>query len=906
MKLYPPLIEGKLPACAGNSLTVPFAMNKAVSETQVGNIMAIIKNISTGTIVTTLSYGTLVKNNKGYSASFDNEKENGAIAKLTNGQYYKIQLAYVDRDGVVGYYSPVGTFKRTTTPRVTIPALEGNFFSGYEYTGLYSQEGQDETEKIYSYQFELTDMDGNIIDFSGELVHNSENDNSTSQSEDTWKSNIELKKDTPYYLVYKVTTMNGLECTSPRYVTMNQDSIDIDLDIELQTNMDIDNGCIELSIAPKINKSVVVSGSFALMRTSSKSNFSSWDEVYKFSYLNTMISKDAPKKFWEDCTVEQGEEYLYAIQAFNSRNLYSNRLESRQGKIKVDFVDAFLSDGNRQLRIQFNPKVSSFKNTILETKTDTIGSQYPFIFRNGYVNYKEFQISGLISLLSDDAGKFMSCKTCKYKDACALSSKNIRCSKYEPTQDNSSRRLISPSVQGTEVADGFRNNLSADNIYNERQFKLEVLNWLNNGSPKIFRSPTEGNYIIRTMNVSLSPLDGLGRMLHSFQCTAYEIAEWNFKNLLDLKLIELPSDQKSNLKIAQISPIEMIHLYKESPDEFQNQYFMFDLFNDISISFGKEAFSLNVTEATPGTVLQFTFSNGNVPIIEIGGTGGYYVQTREYGVTGVQLISGSWNDLKITFEYYDDSPTDAFSNIANLTLTDEIRRFVGPGYKLNIPAESAVANDNHIVSDIRREVGNFHYIKVEKRYIQEVWPITVDGITRWARNGVNDFINANEWNPVVIYYNHANKTYYNGNMDTPMIGEPDYRFRLNSSNENIYTDLGPRAMKESNGNSKFGNTFGRIDAIYNVGHVDYLQIGNGLIADVAYRVRTKEYVVESEDPETIATKRIWEQARKEIDSAIKNRQPTSYIENCIKTANLKYNDFIIKLKAALKRKGVLV
>jgi len=33
----------------------------------------------------------------------------------------------------------------------------------------------------------------------------------------------------------------------------------------------------------------------------------------------------------------------------------------------------------------------------------------------------------------------------------------------------------------------------------------------------------------------------------------------------------------------------------------------------------------------------------------------------------------------------------------------------------------------------------------------------------------------------------------------------------------------------------------------NIGDVEFLQIGNGLIVDMAYRVRTKEYVVESED-----------------------------------------------------------
>jgi hypothetical protein len=68
----------------------------------------------------------------------------------------------------------------------------------------------------------------------------------------------------------------------------------------------------------------------------------------------------------------------------------------------------------------------------------------------------------------------------------------------------------------TVKTNDLRTNISADNIYNERQFKLKVLEWLNNGEPKIFRSPTEGNYIVRIMNVSLSPLDQLSRMLHTF------------------------------------------------------------------------------------------------------------------------------------------------------------------------------------------------------------------------------------------------------------------------------------------------------------------------------------------------------------------------------------------------------
>jgi hypothetical protein len=58
--------------------------------------------------------------------------------------------------------------------------------------------------------------------------------------------------------------------------------------------------------------------------------------------------------------------------------------------------------------------------------------------------------------------------------------------------------------------------VTANNMYRERTFKMEVLEWLNNGKPKIFRSSAEGNFVVRLMNVSLTPNDTVGRMLHTF------------------------------------------------------------------------------------------------------------------------------------------------------------------------------------------------------------------------------------------------------------------------------------------------------------------------------------------------------------------------------------------------------
>jgi hypothetical protein len=67
-----------------------------------------------------------------------------------------------------------------------------------------------------------------------------------------------------------------------------------------------------------------------------------------------------------------------------------------------------LYDGTRQFKIKFDPKITNFKNNILENKVDTIGNKYPFILRNGNINYKSFDIQGLISLHSDYDGLFIS------------------------------------------------------------------------------------------------------------------------------------------------------------------------------------------------------------------------------------------------------------------------------------------------------------------------------------------------------------------------------------------------------------------------------------------------------------------------------------------------------------------
>ena len=65
------------------------------------------------------------------------------------------------------------------------------------------------------------------------------------------------------------------------------------------------------------------------------------------------------------------------------------------------FDDMFLNAGGKQINLRFNPSVSSYQRTVAESKVDTIGNKYPFIKRNGHMNYRQFPIGGLISCIMD-------------------------------------------------------------------------------------------------------------------------------------------------------------------------------------------------------------------------------------------------------------------------------------------------------------------------------------------------------------------------------------------------------------------------------------------------------------------------------------------------------------------------
>jgi hypothetical protein len=184
--------------------------------------------------------------------------------------------------------------------------------------------------------------------------------------------------------------------------------------------------------------------------------------------------------------------------------------------------------------------------------------------------------------------------------------------------------LFLPEYAESEASNFIRTNLTSNNVYNERQFKLEVLNWLNDGKPKLFRSATEGNYIVRLMNVSLSPNDTLGRMLHSFSSSAYEVADHDFENLSKYNLLPSPNVENRTMKYNQIK------------------------LTDAGYTPGYDMYHVYITDATPKTVYEFYFNSmgtrdieNNSMSYEIGNTGTFHLDTTIYPVSSIKLRPGS-------------------------------------------------------------------------------------------------------------------------------------------------------------------------------------------------------------------------------------------------------------------------
>lgn len=509
MALYPPILPTSIPAFSADSqiITIDYEWPKTASYSYIDDgkldiqYSLVYQNTNTSALTgEELTQGLITQAIRDYSFQFTINKNNVSDGWKA-GTIYKLQARFnYDKGAIVSEWSTICYLKATAAKAdIKVEILNTGDFIISESPVFYGKytNSSDVTEIEKRYKFDLFSLNTNsLISSTGWKLHNNDIDNAI--------FSVLLENFTKYIVTYSIETKNGYTQSVDYSFTCSLDILDSPNLSFKEVKLEREDGRVKLNIVGQ----EFLSTNLVLRRSDSRSNFTQWQDLKYFNILD-----EIPNIVFYDYLVEHGIDYKYGIQAISEKG-YRSELKYIDNPISVAYDDMFLVGNNKQLKIQYNPKVSSWKRNLQESKVDTIGSQYPFITRNGNVNYFTFPINGLISYHMDEQEAF--------------------CSKNSLCVNNQ----ITTAVRGTRnrvgVLDDWAGDINLDdiNLTLEREFRNQVEEFLTNGDYKFFKSPTEGIKLISLTGISLSPIDALGRMLYSFSGTAYEVGSAEISNIL--------------------------------------------------------------------------------------------------------------------------------------------------------------------------------------------------------------------------------------------------------------------------------------------------------------------------------------------------------------------------------------
>ena len=593
MALYPPIVASSMPAFNINegSVKVYFTLSP-YNTTNLANITAQVSVRRQSSNVSVLQYSSEVLNKNidtqsqtdrilnRYSVTIENSdiynrgtESTGFITDVI----YKVQIRLcertIDENNSVGdlfsnninafsQWSTVCLIKGITPPTFYIDQFnvdgvepdesdENTFtYDLADFTGVYkTNQTSSQTLKYWRLRL-LKDSytEENILDideytyadsgFKAVSAYNYTLDSNSMVLEcslpyDFYSASIAEEKIVDYKLLFEIVTKNDYQDSILYHFTYSK------ADLSEQTGADLNNsifetyvneeqGYIKLFLDLNIENSAL--SNYVFRRTDSKSNFTKWEDIYNF----TLGGSNNIKEYY-DFTAQSGLLYQYCVQF---RDIRGRRANPRKSQIIVaQWQHSYLLESNlngsvedvKQLKLKYDFQISSYKTNIAENKTDTIGSKYPYIRRNGDVYYRSFPCSGTITCLSDNANLFVT--------------KNNMFENY---------RVKYNQLRGFD--EEYPLSSSQYDYTQERKFREYVEQFLYNVKPKLYKSCQEGNILIKLMDVSLTPKTQLGRLVYSFSATAYQIGEpsiqnFNYYNIIKIGYYDtLLSEWKSHME----------------------------------------------------------------------------------------------------------------------------------------------------------------------------------------------------------------------------------------------------------------------------------------------------------------------------------------------------------------------
>lgn len=601
--LYPPVVESYTPAfVAANQNSycrVYYSLSKFSSS--VNNIKSIHFNIvkqssgesvinkvndeinkryrTAGVLIVDTAAGGVINPVPGHSNLYYTDILASDIRNAwTVGWTYKIQirfsnLGYSDYASQMGQAAWLNTYanefsewstytltKAIAQPEITIPAFaysnvntnmminankEYSFFtSTLQLTGAYNN--ADASEILYSYRMKLKNVDGVVLEDTDILYANQ-----YAPNQFYYVFKTEFDNEQRYSLELEYSTLN--DYTETLVINFQvwlikgemNNIILITAEDELANNIlsvNEDEECGRIGLKFYTEEPGPYYGNLCIRRSDSRTNFKVWEDIY----ITSVETPAAAAHFKEmkpfyDYTAESGVWYKYGLQFIDTEGYRSMLIEHEP--IKREYAYSFLlGENNKQLRLIFANTVGSIKTNVGDSKLDTIGGQFPIINRNGNMKYKSFPLGGMISFNMDHDDLFTN---------------------------------LMDIYQYEEIAAMYKQG--HDNMYDytrERDFREKVLQFLQDGKPKLFKSPTEGNIIVRLMDVNTTPNQTLSRLVSSFTSTAYEIAEPEISNYLHYNFLTV-DDYSTSLGATEtrIGQLELtIGLNKNILTEISNKY----------------------------------------------------------------------------------------------------------------------------------------------------------------------------------------------------------------------------------------------------------------------------------------------------------------------------------------------
>ena len=527
--LYPPLVETYPPAFIQNQdCIIYFDFNSLTSYSSSLTVDIKVKDNKTNKSVLKDKLETINKN-----INVDEDKYSIIISNadlespFKNNQYYQVQLRLRNSDGSLSEWSTACLIKPIAQPIFKISNLTESTSKSKSIKGFFDlptiigtlsfvdSDGNvtEESEALLNYCIKLYHIEK--INGNDTIVYDIDDDISytdySSPLSFTYFTHCDFEPGIEYTLEVTYTTTNLFSETKKYYFNIYQTSeiiTDFNFNGDIVANEEL--GCLEIPfiIGDKFKN-------ISLMRAKIEDN-KRWEEIQIFPISADFIQEHGNNFIYKDYTVESGYRYSYKFREIDSYGAYSASSMEKISPV-INFEHSYLFKDGIQLCIKYNPNITGYKKNIQENLTETLGSKYPLVRRKGLTGYVSFTLTGTIESSMD----YFSLYTNNTKSDSTMSGIN-------------SNESITHTFLNTNFT---KDNFGLTSFQDERIFRDAVINFLSENNIKLFKSPTEGNLLVKINNISFTPNQTLGRKIWDFSATLTEIDDCTFSNYLKYGII---------------------------------------------------------------------------------------------------------------------------------------------------------------------------------------------------------------------------------------------------------------------------------------------------------------------------------------------------------------------------------